>query len=549
MIKPIIEIAKGMGINEEQITLYGKYKAKLNPDVVINASLSEFKGKYIVVTATTPTPLGEGKTVNTIGLSMALNKIGKKSVCTLRQPSMGPTFGIKGSGVGGGKSTLFPEDEITFHFTGDFHAITYVHNLIAAVVYNSLYFGNPHNISSVEWHRVLDINDRSLRNISINMAKITPSFATTRFDITPASEIMAILALATNYNDLYKRLSDIIVGYSSSRKVIFLKEFGIQDALIGLLKDAFMPNLVQTCEGTPALVHTGPFGNIAHGSSSIIADYIGLKYCDYVITETGFGSECGYEKFVDIKCRTSGLRPDLACILTSLRGIKFQSGKFKKEDLQDKIYETNPDAIEKGLPNLLHHIGNVKKTGIPYLVLINKFPKDKNEELEFLLKLLKENHINEYSIVNGFGEGADGMIDAARKVIELAHTSPQLNFTYDINESIEEKFFKISRNFYNSENVVIEEGAKAKIQYLKENNLTNLPLCVAKTQLSISCNPKAFGAPVNEPSIARDIRIFNGARFIVVVTENIETMPALPKEPLITKYKFDFDRKVLYLAN
>ncbi len=547
MIKSIIEIAKTIGINTEYLIPYGKYKAKVDLSI-LNATQNHKKGKYIVVTTITPTPLGEGKTLNTIGLSMALNRIGKKAICTLRQPSMGPLFGIKGAGVGGGKSHLLPEDEINFHFTGDFHAITYVHNLIASVVYNSIYFDNQYNLSSIEWHRVVDLNDRSLRNVTINMQKINPSLANTRFDITPASEIMAILALATNYNDLYKRLGDIIVGFTTSKKPLFLKDIGIQDGVMGLLKDAFMPNIVQTSEGTPALVHTGPFGNIAHGSSSIVADYIGLDYSDYVVTETGFGSECGYEKFVNIKCRTSGLKPNLTCILVTLRGIKFQSGKFKKNDLHERIYEYDTDAIDKGFPNLLHHINNVKKTGIPYLILINKFPKDKDEEINYLIKILKENHINEYSIADAFNLGSEGMIDAAYKVTELAQLEPKLNFTYDVNDSAEDKFYKISRNFYNSEKVAIDENAKLKINYLKENNLTNLPICVAKTQLSISCNPKAYGVPENEPSSVRDIRIFNGARFIVMVTENIETMPGLPKEPLIKKYRFDFNKKTLYLG-
>lgn len=546
MIKSITEIARAIGIDTEYLIPYGKHKAKIDINV-LNNTKNQQNGKYIIVTAITPTPLGEGKTLNTIGLSMALNKIGKKATCVLRQPSMGPVFGIKGAGVGSGKSHLFPEDEINFHFTGDFHAITYVHNLITSVLYNTIYFGNQHNLSSIEWHRVVDLNDRSLRNVSINMKKVDSSLANTRFDITPASEIMATLALATNYNDLYKRLGDIIVGFTTSKKPLFLKDLGIQDGVTGLLKDAFMPNIVQTCEGTPALVHTGPFGNIAHGSSSIVADYIGLNYSDYVITESGFGSECGYEKFVNIKCRTSGLKPNLACILVTLKGIKFQSGKFKKDDLQDKIYETDTEAIDKGFPNLLHHVSNVKKTGIPFLVLINKFPQDKGEEINYLLKLLKENHINEYSIADAFNSGSQGMTDAAYKATELTQSQPKLNFSYDVNDSIEDKFSKISRNFYNSKNVVIDDNTKLKINYLKDNNLTNLPICVAKTQLSISCNPKASGVPENEPSCIKDVRIFNGARFIVIVTENIETMPGLPKEPLIKKYRFDFNKRTLYL--
>lgn len=544
MTKPITEIAQGIGIDKERIILYGKYKAKIDLEA-LNDTRNHYTGKYIVVTAITPTPLGEGKTLNTIGLSMALNKIGRKSICTLRQPSMGPLFGIKGAGVGSGKSHLFPEDEINFHFTGDFHAITYAHNLITAVLYNSIYFGNPHNLKSVEWHRVLDLNDRSLRSISINMPRISEVVSSTRFDITPASEIMAILALSGSYEDLHRRISEIIVGFSAAGKPVFLKELEIQDAITGLLKDALMPNLVQTCEGTPAIVHTGPFGNIAHGSSSIVADYLGLKYCDYVITETGFGSECGYEKFISIKCRTSGLQPNLACILATLRGIKFQSGKFKKDDLQDKIYEVDTQAIEKGFPNLLYHINNIKKTGIPYLVLINKFPKDKTEELDYLIKLLRESHIYEYSIVDAFNLGSSGMTDAAYKVTELAQSQPTMKFPYQLNESIEEKFSKLCKNFYNSENAVIDENARLKINSIRENNLENLPLCVAKTQLSISCNPKAYGLPKNEPSVARDVRIFNGAGFIVVVTENIETMPGLPREPLIKRYKFDFKKKLL----
>ncbi len=546
MIKDIIEVAKNFNIPADYLISYGKYKAKIDLKILERTNKNA-RGKYIVITAMTPTPLGEGKTLNAIGLSMGLNKLNRKSFCILRQPSMGLAFGIKGGGVGSGKSFLFPEDEINFHFTGDFHAVTYAHNLITAVIYNSLYFGNSHKFRNLEWHRILDINDRSLRNIHISSEKINIQFAKSRFDITPSSEIMAILALATDYTDLYDRIKNIILGFSENSNPIHLKEFNIQDSVIGILKDAFLPNLVQTCEGTPAILHTGPFGNIAHGSSSIVADYIGLNYSDYVVTESGFGSECGYEKFVDIKCRTSGLIPNLACIVGNLRAIKFQSGKFGKKDLHDKIYQPNAEAIEQGLPNLLHHINNVKITGIPYLVLINKFPLDKNEEIEYLIKLLRENNIYQYSVIDCYNSGSEGAIDAAGKAMEIAESSPRLNLTYDLSDTIKNKFFAISKNFYNSSNIKIEEDANNKIEMLSQQRLSNIAVCVAKTQFSISCNPKAFGAPKDEPSIVKDVRIFNGARFIVLLTENIETMPGLSKEPLIYRYKFDFEKRKLYL--
>ena len=525
---PISEIAGSLGITEDELDLYGKYKAKVSLDVLERLE-DKPDGKLILVTAINPTPAGEGKTTMNVGLSMGLNKIGKKTITALREPSLGPVFGVKGGAAGGGYAQVVPMEDINLHFTGDFHAITSAHNLLAAMLDNHLHQGNALDIDpkKVVWRRVLDMNDRSLRNVIVGLGGKPDGFVRqTGFDITVASEIMAILCLATSVSDLKERLSKMVVAYNKSGEAVTAGDLEATGAMALLLKDAIQPNLVQTLENTPAFIHGGPFANIAHGCNSVMATKVGLKLADYVVTEAGFGADLGAEKFFDIKARFAGLNPSAAVIVATIRALKMNGGVPKTE-----LTAENLQALEAGIANLERHIENVNKFGVPAVVAINKFPTDTEAEISLLKEKLAAKGID-VVLAEVFSKGGDGAIELANKVVEICETKPS-NFAplYDVDATIEEKMTTIASEIYRADGVEFTAEAKKQIKQIADLGLDKMPICMAKTQYSFSDDPKLLGAPTGFNITVREVRVNAGAGFIVALTGNIMTMPGLPKVP------------------
>ena len=525
---PITEVAKVLDIPSDELEQYGKYKAKLSYSY-IKENMNREDGKLVLVTAINPTPAGEGKTTTNVGLSMALSRLGKKTVTTLREPSLGPCFGVKGGAAGGGYSQVVPMDDINLHFTGDFHAITSAHSLLAALLDNHIHQGNKLGIVTkrIVWKRVVDMNDRALRNIVIGLGgKGDGVTRENGFDITVASEIMAILCLATDLDDLKERLSKMVVAYNYEGEAVTAGDLEATGAMALLLKDAIKPNLVQTLDNTPAFIHGGPFANIAHGCNSVVATKTALKLGDYVITEAGFGADLGAEKFFDIKCRYAGLKPDCVVIVATVRALKMNGGVAK-----DNLAEENLDALRAGSSNLIRHIENVAKFGVPSVVAINRFPTDTDAELELLDKICEEYGVK-VVLSEVFAKGAEGGVDLAEEVIRICEEGKaDFKPLYDLDLSIEEKMEKIAKEIYRADGVDFTPAAKKQIKELTKLGYDKLPICVAKTQYSFSDDATLLGAPTGFTITVRELRVSAGAGFIVALTGSIMTMPGLPKVP------------------
>ena len=505
-------ICEKLGISDDEIVLYGNDKAKI--DLKDKTS----KGKLILVTAINPTPYGEGKTTVSIGLADALKKLDKNVVLALREPSMGPVFGMKGGATGGGYSQVVPMEDINLFFTGDMPAIEAANNLISAAIDNHIYFGNELGIEKIVFERCVDVNDRALRDIKICSGK-------TRFNITAASEIMALLCLSNDLNDLKEKVGNIIIGYTKEEKPIFAKELNIQGAVATILKDAIKPNIVQTLENTPAIIHGGPFANIAHGCNSIIATKTALSLGDYVITEAGFGSDLGAEKFFDIKCRKANLKPDCVVVVATIKALKYNAS-VSKED----ILIPNPNKVEEGLPNLIVHVENMKKFSTNVIVALNKYSTDTVEEIEIVKNYCEKNNIP-FAISEAYSNGSNGAIHLANSVLDILKNENEVHYIYDDNDSIEDKIKKISKEIYRAKDIEYSSDAKEVIKYLKKNNLSNLPICVAKTQYSLSDDAKKLGAFYEHTIHVKNIKLYNGAGFIVVYLGDIIAMPGLSKKP------------------
>ena len=530
-IKKITEIAAKLNLSEDDLELYGKFKAKISANVWERVK-NNSDGKLVLVTAITPTPAGEGKTTTSIGLADAFNKLGKKICVALREPSLGPCFGIKGGAAGGGYSQVVPMEDINLHFTGDFHAITTAHNLLAAVLDNHIHHGNELKIDvrRVVWKRVLDLNDRALRNVIVGLGgKSNGVPRESGFDITVASEMMAILCLAKNLSDLKSRLGKIIVAYDVDNKPIIADDLKVTGSLTLLLKDAIKPNLVQTLEGTPALIHGGPFANIAHGCNSIIATKYALKLADIVVTEAGFGADLGAEKFLDIKCRLNDLQPDAVVIVATVRALKMHGGVAK-----NNLSEPNVEALKIGLENLSKHIENIQGFGLPAVVALNYFPTDTDEEIFTVEKLCADMKVK-FALSKVFAEGGAGGIELA-KAVESAFNQPKnFNLTYADNISIKEKILSVAQKIYGADDVNYLPSADKQIFEIESLGFGNLPICVAKTQYSLSDDANKLGRPKNFSVTVREVKISAGAGFIVVLLGNILTMPGLPKKPAAEK--------------
>ena len=525
---PITEVAKVLDIPSDELEQYGKYKAKLSYSY-IKENMNREDGKLVLVTAINPTPAGEGKTTTNVGLSMALSRLGKKTVTTLREPSLGPCFGVKGGAAGGGYSQVVPMDDINLHFTGDFHAITSAHSLLAALLDNHIHQGNKLGIVTkrIVWKRVVDMNDRALRNIVIGLGgKGDGVTRENGFAITVASEIMAILCLASDLDDLKERLSKMVVAYNYDGEAVTAGDLEATGAMALLLKDAIKPNLVQTLDNTPAFIHGGPFANIAHGCNSVVATKTALKLGDYVITEAGFGADLGAEKFFDIKCRYAGLKPDCVVIVATVRALKMNGGVAK-----DNLAEENLDALRAGSSNLIRHIENVAKFGVPSVVAINRFPTDTDAELELLDKICEEYGVK-VVLSEVFAKGAEGGMDLAEEVVRICEEGKaDFKPLYDLDLSIEEKMEKIAKEIYRADGVDFTPAAKKQIKELTKLGYDKLPICVAKTQYSFSDDATLLGAPTGFTITVRELRVSAGAGFIVALTGSIMTMPGLPKVP------------------
>ena len=536
----INEIARRLEIEEDDIENYGKYKAKISNNVYEKKKEKE-NGKLILVTAINPTPLGEGKTTVSIAIADGLSKIGKKSILALREPSLGPVFGIKGGATGGGHAQVAPMEDINLHFTGDIHAVTAANNLLSSLIDNHIYYGNELDIQEVTWQRCLDLNDRQLRKVQTGLSnKKTIKPRVDSFNISVASEIMAILCLAQNITDLRKKLGNIIIGYNSKKEPIYARDLKAQGAMTVLLKDAIKPNLVQTLEHTPAIIHGGPFANIAQGCNSVIATKLALKLADYTITEAGFGADLGAEKFLDIKCRKSGIRPNAVVLVATIKALKYHGGVEK-----EKIQEENVSGLANGMSNLYKHIENIKeKFGLDVIVAINKFNTDTTNELSFIKAQLKGRDI-EYSIVEGWEKGGEGAIDIAEKLVDLVEGNKKLNYVYDTEDDIKLKIKKIAKEIYGASGVKFSEKAKEEIGRIENMGFKELPVCIAKTQYSFSDNPKNLEC--REPfSIAiRDVELKAGAGFVVALAGKIMTMPGLPRVPAAESIDIDKDGNVV----
>jgi len=539
-LKKITEIAKSIGIKEDDLDLYGKYKAKIDP-----AKVTGKNGKLILVTAMTPTPAGEGKTTTTVGLADGLKEIGKKVVVALREPSLGPVFGVKGGAAGGGWAQVVPMEDINLHFTGDFHAISAATNLLAAMLDNHIQQGNALNIDvrKIVWKRVVDMNDRQLRFIVNGLGgKANGTPREDGFDITVASETMAIFCLATSIKDLKERLSKIIVAYTYDNKPVTCGDLNAQGAMTALLKEALKPNLVQTLGGTPALVHGGPFANIAHGCNSVLATKTALKLADYTVTEAGFGADLGAEKFLDIKCRLADLKPDAVVMVATVRALKMHGG-VAKTDLNTE----NLDALKLGLPNLLRHVSNIKNVyKLPVVVAVNAFPTDTQAELDLVIKECKALGVN-VKLSTVWAQGGKGGVELAKEVVSLCEQPNDFTFSYDSSLSIKDKINAIVTKIYGGSGVNYSSSALNEIENLTQLGFGNLPICVAKTQYSFSDNPTLLGAPSDFVVEVKKVKVSAGAGFIVVLTGDIMTMPGLPKVPTAEKIDVTDDGKIIGL--
>ena len=540
-MKPISEIADAAGIDEKYIEQYGKYKAKIDLSL-LNESKAE-NGKLILVTAITPTPAGEGKTTTTIGLADGMKRIGKNVAVALREPSLGPVFGIKGGAAGGGYAQVVPMEDINLHFTGDFHAIGAANNLLAAMLDNHIHQGNSLNIDvrRITWKRCVDMNDRQLRFITDGLGgKANGVPREDGFDITVASEIMAVLCLSSSISDLKERLSRIIVGYTFDDKPVTCGELKAAGAMAALLKDALKPNLVQTLEGTPAFVHGGPFANIAHGCNSVTATKMALKIADYAVTEAGFGADLGAEKFLDIKCRVAGLTPSAVVVVATVRALKMHGGLDKKS-----LDTENLDALERGIPNLLRHVSNIKNVyRLPCVVAVNRFPTDTDSEIDFIIRKCKELGVN-VVLSTVWADGGRGGEALAREVVRLCEEEKgDFTFSYELDGSIEDKIEAVVKKIYGGKGINILPNAKKQIQKLTEMGFSNCPVCIAKTQYSFSDDPTLLGAPEDFTVTVKNVKISAGAGFIVVITGDIMTMPGLPKVPAAERIDVDENGKI-----
>ena len=539
-MRHIREIAEKIGISEDELELYGKYKAKISQEAW-NRVKDQPDGKLILVTAINPTPAGEGKTTTSVGLADAFHKQGKKTIVALREPSLGPCFGMKGGAAGGGYAQVVPMEDINLHFTGDFHAITTAHNLLAAVLDNHIQQGNALDIDvrRVVWKRVLDLNDRALRNVVIGLGgKAHGVPRETGFDITVASEMMAILCLADGLEDMKKRLGEIVVAYTRDGRAVRAKELNVTGALTLLFKDAIKPNLVQTLEGTPAFIHGGPFANIAHGCNSVMATKYALKFADYAITEAGFGADLGAEKFLDIKCRFAGIHPDAVVIVATVRALKMHGGLPKQE-----LTKVDMEALEKGIANLTKHIENIHKFGLPTVVAINAFPTDTKEELDFVEKKCNELGA-EVALSEVWAKGGEGGLALAEKVEEAMNKKSDFKFIYDVNESIPAKIEAIAKEIYGADGVDFTAPAQKQLAEIEALGMDKMPVCMAKTQYSLSDDATKLGRPEGFRITVRELRISAGAGFIVALTGNILTMPGLPKKPAAENMDITPDGKI-----
>lgn len=539
--KQITEIAEAAGIDEKYLEQYGKYKAKVDYSLLRDKK-DEPDGKLILVTAITPTPAGEGKTTTSVGLADGLRKIGKNAIAALREPSLGPVFGIKGGAAGGGHAQVVPMEDINLHFTGDFHAIGAANNLLAAMLDNHIQQGNDLSIDpkQITWKRAVDMNDRQLRHIVDGLGgRMQGVPREDGFDITVASEVMAVLCLASDISDLKERLARIIVAYTYDGKPVTAKDLRAEGAMAALLKDALKPNLVQTIEGTPAFIHGGPFANIAHGCNSITATKMAMKLADYTVTEAGFAADLGAEKFFDIKCRIAGLKPDAVVIVATVRALKYHGGVAKND-----LNEENLDALTRGLPNLLQHVSNIKDVfGLPCVVAINAFPTDTEEELALVEEKCRQMGVNAV-LSEVWAKGGEGGAALAEEVVRLCQIPGDFRQSYDLSLSIEEKLNAICKSVYHADGAVLTDNAKKQAKKLEDLGFGNLPICVAKTQYSFSDDPSKLGAPSGFTVTVRNLKVSAGAGFIVALTGDIMTMPGLPKVPAAEKIDVDSDGRI-----
>ena len=536
----ITKIAEKVGLKEEELELYGKYKAKINQDAMDRLS-NKKDGKLVLVTAISPTPLGEGKTTISIAVADGLNRLNKNAVLALREPSLGPVFGIKGGATGGGKVQVAPMEDINLHFTGDIHAITAANNLLSAMIDNHIYFGNELKLKKVIWKRCLDLNDRQLRVVNTGLSEeknIVPRLD--GFDITVASEIMAILCLSKDLTDLRRRIGNILIGYNEEGKPVFAKDLKAEGAMTVLLKDAINPNIVQTLEHTPAIIHGGPFANIAHGCNSIRATKLALKLGDYCITEAGFGSDLGAEKFLDIKCREAGLNPNAVVLVATIKAIKYHGGA-PKEDVQKE----NMEALKKGMLNLYMHMENLKNVyGQNVIVALNRYTSDIDEEIEFVKeKVEKKGFV--FSTVEGWAKGGEGAIDIAEKLVNMTEKETSLTYSYELNEDIKTKILNVSQKIYRAQDVEYTEEALENINKIEELGYGNLPVCIAKTQYSMSDDPKNLLCDDEYNIHVRDVILKTGAGFIVVLAGKIMTMPGLPRVPAAENIDIDENGEIV----
>jgi len=539
-MQPITEIAKAAGIGEEYLEQYGKYKAKVDPAILKESDRKN--GKLVLVTAITPTPAGEGKTTTTIGLADGMKRIGKNVAVALREPSLGPVFGIKGGAAGGGYAQVVPMEDINLHFTGDFHAIGAANNLLAAMLDNHIHQGNALGIDTrrITWKRCVDMNDRQLRFVTDGLGgRIYGVPREDGFDITVASEIMAVFCLANSITDLKERLSRIVVAYTFDEKPVTAGDLKAVGAMTALLKDAIKPNLVQTLEGTPAFVHGGPFANIAHGCNSVMATKLAMKLADYAITEAGFGADLGAEKFLDIKCRAAGLRPDAVVIVATVRALKMHGGVAKAE-----LGAENLEALEKGLPNLLRHVSNIKNVyKLPAVVAVNRFPTDTDAEIALVIEKCKALGVN-VVLSTVWAEGGKGGMALAEEVVRLCEQENDFTYSYELDTTIEEKVEAIVKKIYGGNGVTFAPSAKKQLSTLKALGFDNLPVCMAKTQYSFSDDPAKLGAPENFTVTVRNLKVSAGAGFVVALTGDIMTMPGLPKVPSAEKIDVDENGRI-----
>ena len=540
VMKPIVDVAKSINIDDKYIEQYGKYKAKIDYALIKKSTNSD--GKLILVTAITPTPAGEGKTTTTIGLADGLKKIGKNVVVALREPSLGPVFGVKGGAAGGGYAQVVPMEDINLHFTGDFHAIGAANNLLAAMIDNHIQQGNSLNIDprKIVWKRCVDMNDRQLRFVIDGLGgKVNGTPREDGFDITVASEIMAVFCLASSITDLKERLSKIVVAYTYDDKPVTAGEIKAVGAMAALLKDALKPNLVQTLEGTPAFVHGGPFANIAHGCNSVIATRMAMKLGDYAVTEAGFGADLGAEKFLDIKCRMANLKPSAVVVVATVRALKMHGGALKTELASENLL-----ALEKGLPNLLRHVSNIKNVyKLPCVVAVNRFPTDTESEIDLVIDKCKALGVN-VVLSTVWADGGNGGIELAKEVVALCEQENNFTFSYELDGTIEEKIEKIVTKVYGGKGVTFTAQAKKEIATLTSLGFDKIPVCMAKTQYSFSDNPLLLGAPEGFMVTVRNVKVSAGAGFIVALTGDIMTMPGLPKVPAAERIDVDEDGKI-----